>query len=851
MPSGTKKSRVLTLGLGAMSAVLLGCAGWALWSSWIEHRQLAIETDSVWRSWLGRNHAVALLSAGLLLAIGALNAVALTSRRRSENAILGNTRYRIAVSEARFRDAIESMDEGFLLWDAEGRLLLWNQRLAEILPKSAPALRPGISFETYLRNVAIRLLPDAGPGETTAWVADWLQRRAHPGQPWRFVADSGRHVELVERRTGDGGLVSIYRDVTEQVVASQRAADAEAMLRDGIESMDDGFMLHDRNQRLVLWNTRYAQLMPHVAPLMRVGALWIEMLEQALIRGLPHLDAEQRGRWIADRFAARARGEAVEFKAGGKVIRVADRRMSDGGYVIVARDVTDEKNLLERISASETRLRDGLEAMSEGIALWDAEDRLVTWNRRYLELLPHAAPLLRVGMTLRQAVEETHRILHPEWSPESLTAFVEERLARRRMLGHPLLITTPASRILEVVDHAMSSGGHISIFRDVTDARHAADQLAASEALFRDGLESIGEGVVLYDSQRRVQTWNSRYLEMFPEARGLLRPGLALEEFLHAIYPRTYSASSAAQIAAMVEDRMRQMDTLGKPFERRLDDGRIYEVTDRPTSAGGILSIHRDVTTLVRSHEALERALASEREMNTRQRRFISIASHEFRTPLAVIDGAAQRIAARLPVKEPDVVKRLDRIRSAVLRMTGIIERTLSSARLDEGRIELNPQALDLGDLLHELCDRQRQINPQFEIDLSLPARRVVIAADRDLLDQIFTNLLSNAVKYSGAARRIDVSLADGDRAIRVGVRDHGVGVAADEVASLFTRYFRARTAHGISGTGIGLHLVKELVVLHGGRVDVVSELGKGSIFLVDLPKDLTTDAAREDEAAE
>jgi len=967
MSSSTKESRNLVLGLGGIFAVLLAGIALSNWTPWGE----------------GGGRAALLV---LLIAMGAMNAVLLHRLLRagrlripsSESDTL-NARHDVAIAESRFRDAIESMAEAVLFWDASGRLTFWNQRCLDMIPQSFPLLRPGLDFETYLREIAARLSPNASSETTAQWIAEWQRRRAQPGQSWAFVASTGRHLEFVEQPTSDGGLISIYRDVTEYVAASQRAEDAEAMLRDGIDSMDDGFLLLDRGDRLVLWNARYAELMPHAAPLLRVGGDWLEAIEAALIRRLPHLDVEERRLWIADRLAARSRGESVEFEADGRIIRVIDRRTGDGGHVIIVSDVTQDKRLVERliqsemrfrdgiesmadglaqwdrdgrlittnqryldlmphlrgiaepglamlefaqraaraafphfsddecfdwavarernarsasptpinftlaggriielvdrptseggvitlarditdarraaarIEESEERLRDGLDAMSEGVAIWDDDDRLIMWNRRYLELVPHTAPFLRAGMSLRQIIEETVLIRNPDWSPEARAADVEKRLRLRHMFGQPRPIVTPSGRILEFVDHAMSSGGFITTIRDVTGASRAADQLAASEALFRDGLESMGDGVLIYNAQGQIETWNSRYLEMYPEARDVLRRGVTCEEFIRGVFERIYPMNTTAQTDALTTERLHRMTNLDKPCLRRIYAGRIYEVDDRRTSAGGILTVHRDITSLVQSHEVAERALESEREMNTRQRRFISIASHEFRTPLAIIDGARQRIAAHLTDRDPEIVKRLDRIRDAVLRMTGIIERILSSGRLDEGRIEMSPRSVNLSEMLRELCDRQRQINPQFAINLSMPERLAPIEADPDLLDQVFTNLLSNAVKYSGAGRQIDVTVTESEIITRIAVRDHGIGVAADEIPSLFTRYFRARSAQGIPGTGIGLHFVRELVAMHGGRIDVASELGKGSTFLVDLPRVIQTGVAPAEDAA-
>lgn len=113
-----------------------------------------------------------------------------------------------------------------------------------------------------------------------------------------------------------------------------------------------------------------------------------------------------------------------------------------------------------------------------------------------------------------------------------------------------------------------------------------------------------------------------------------------------------------------------------------------------------------------------------------------------------------------------------------------------------------------------------------------------MINGDPQLLDLIFTNLLSNAVKYSGNSHRVEVCIGRAGERATIVIRDYGVGIPTAEIPQLFSRFFRASTAKGIPGTGIGLNLAKELVVLHGGEIDVTSQLGQGTSFTVKLPID-------------
>ncbi|MBM3479640.1 MAG: ATP-binding protein, partial [Alphaproteobacteria bacterium] len=162
--------------------------------------------------------------------------------------------------------------------------------------------------------------------------------------------------------------------------------------------------------------------------------------------------------------------------------------------------------------------------------------------------------------------------------------------------------------------------------------------------------------------------------------------------------------------------------------------------------------------------------------------------------------------------------------------------RTLGAARLEEGHLHMAAVPVDVGAVLAEVCERQRQISPEFDVALDVAADLPALDADPRLLEQVFANLLSNAVKYSGASRSVRVSARGrGDRA-EVAFADMGVGIDADDLPRLFTRFFRARTSAGLPGTGIGLHLARELVRMHGGDMEVESIAGRGSTFRVLLP---------------
>ena len=244
---------------------------------------------------------------------------------------------------------------------------------------------------------------------------------------------------------------------------------------------------------------------------------------------------------------------------------------------------------------------------------------------------------------------------------------------------------------------------------------------------------------------------------------------------------------------------------------------------------------------LLVNKQQLEDSLENEKEMAALQRQFVSTASHEFRTPLAIIDSSAQRVA-RKSTKGQLTADSLDnhvgKIRNAVARMARLMESTLAAARMEEGKIELEFAPCDIRALVRDVCSRQREISSEHNINWNLAELPGTVRADRDAVEQMLTNLLSNAVKYSPHASGIDVfAKVDGDQ-VAISVKDQGIGIDADELARVGTRFFRARTSTGIEGTGIGLNLVRDLVERHGGSMDVESIRGSGSTFTIRLPID-------------
>ena len=240
---------------------------------------------------------------------------------------------------------------------------------------------------------------------------------------------------------------------------------------------------------------------------------------------------------------------------------------------------------------------------------------------------------------------------------------------------------------------------------------------------------------------------------------------------------------------------------------------------------------------LLEQAAALEQGLENERRLTAQQRDFVSMTSHEFRTPLTIIDGHAQRLIKMKERTDPtDAAERGARIRSAVQRITNIMDSLLGASRVLDGRAVFHPCDHDPGALLRDACQAHRDASRGAVITEDFGALPATIHGDPKLLFHAFSNLISNAIKYSPPASPTEVvARQEGDWLV-VQVRDHGIGIPARDRVRLFERYFRGSNATSVAGTGVGLHLVSMVVSLHRGEVGVESVEGTGSRFVVRLP---------------
>lgn len=328
---------------------------------------------------------------------------------------------------------------------------------------------------------------------------------------------------------------------------------------------------------------------------------------------------------------------------------------------------------------------------------------------------------------------------------------------------------------------------------------------------------------------------------------------------IHDITPLKVAESGLREYARKLEETNDSLQLLSKEHIKNLEriselNQQLEERVDLRTRelAGAVRALeltnqslenqiieNKEVEEELRKREQmLLEANAKANELNELKSRFISMASHEFRTPLSTVLSSLSLLNRYHSLGDEEKYKKhTKKIKAAVANLTELLDYFLSVEKLEEGKVQLEREDFDLYDqIFHQVNDMREIVKGGQSIIFESELTTLPVCMDHKIARTIVQNLLSNAIKYSDDGKQIKLTLALEGNQIKLKVQDEGMGIPEDEQGQLFERFYRARNAGNIQGTGLGLNIIKKYIELMGGSITFESKLDKGTTFFVSLP---------------
>lgn len=643
------------------------------------------------------------------------------------------------------------------------------------------------------------------------------------------------------RLASSGAVILWWFDMTESQAEIGRLGEESARLRlafdrlSGLIEASPVAMWHrSPDLKLALVNQAY------------VKAVEAESAADAVARGLELVEAAGGVNPLAGAAEAQASGEIVNrvlpitIAGERRAFRVVDVPLGDSGVAGYALDVEE----VERANAAFRRFagaqRDTLDRLSAGVAQFGADRSLIFCNQSFQRLfalkpqwVAERPEFDRMLDRMREAgrVPETRDF--PGWKAERREWFqatsgaVEENWLVQNGLH------------LRVVAQPVPDGGLLLIFEDRTEQAQLASArdtlLRVRTATFDNLFEAIG----VFEANGRLHSWNHRFLESWGFEEDFLSAHPHVDALVEAAAARLVQPERAPLIRELV--RSATIERTQRSGRLALRSGRFYEFAAVPLPDGNALLTMLDITDSRKVEGALrERAEALE-EADKVKSAFVANMSYELRTPLTSISGFAEMLDSGLagPLGEQahDYVKA---IRDSVERLGSMVDRVLDLTQNDAGALPLERKPIELATLAHDVARLSKPIAEAkgltfvVQIDPSVGA----LAGDAGRLRQVLDHLLENAIKYTPKGGRVLLH-AKGDAAQAVLlVSDNGPGMDTKAQARAFDRFSRVSDARAQdSALGLGLPLARQFVEAHGGRLNLISEPGQGTVVSIELPR--------------
>lgn len=506
--------------------------------------------------------------------------------------------------------------------------------------------------------------------------------------------------------------------------------------------------------------------------------------------------------------------------------------------ISVLRIRSEHEEVTEDLAERHRLLRTLIDNIPHIIFMKDTEGRYTLVNKLYAEYANHEQEAI-IGKTALD--------LFPSAEAQYLHAFDMENMRQGNVLVDREVETvrhdTGEKRWLLMNQLPLLNAqnepiGLLGIGHDITDRIRMEQELRYHASL----IENTSDAIVSTSTDLVVLSWNKAAEAMY-EIPAMKAIGRRISELTQTEYHGQTREEVVKQIFEQGEwwGEITQTTHTGKTMYVQVAATVLRDSDGKITS---VISVNRDITSQKQMREAvlnqqqLEMELQQQKDLLATRNRFMSMVSHEFRTPLSVIQSSTELIDYYWDRMTSDKRQmHVRRMRAQVSRLDGLIEDFALAIRAENGHLTFQPATMNIELFCREIFEEfEMSLNEHHQLIFESSDQIDEIHGDRLLLGYILRNLLSNAIKYSPEGGEIALRLTSDRRDITLVIQDEGIGIPPEDQVRLFEPYHRASNVGTIRGTGLGLKIVKDCVELHGGRIEVTSELNQGTTFTLTLP---------------
>jgi len=493
-------------------------------------------------------------------------------------------------------DAVESIPEGFLLFDENDRMVICNQNYRSAHGFLGELLEPGTSFYDFARAVAVSGRIPLSQPNPEKWLQDRIKLHQNPGAPFILDYEDGTSTLISEFRTHEGGTAIIRSDITEQRQIENALNISEERFRDFAEAASDWFWETDENHRFTFMSVQYGE---------RIGVPVKHLIGKSIQQIPPqNIDSDIWTALVTDMLAHEEfrdvnqprvlpTGEVIWLSISGKP--VFDNTGQFKGYRGTAIEITQRVLVEKELRESEQRFKDFSNVASDWFWETDAEDRFSYFSDQ-LELITGLHPAQYLGKTREET--KPSGINDGSWAKflEKIAGHNDFRnvtWSRLRPDGAEVWISVSG---MPRFDEGGTFAGYRGTGTDITNEVKASNEINRTQELLFNAVEVMEDGFVLFDAEDRLVLSNQKYKEVYFEIADVLKPGVTFKEIIEAAAERFQIFDSLEDKEAWLKERLEQHNNPTGPFDQKLTRGSWVRVIERKTAEGGIVGLRIDVT---------------------------------------------------------------------------------------------------------------------------------------------------------------------------------------------------------------------------------------------------------------